>query len=153
LSPDENDWTLLTLSLISGLGLPAGLLSWPDGAFALVDTGILLPSAVSSVPGLARYSAVLNVLSRQGRLCLPFSGRLSPDASSSAAWSLVEALETCRRKSVSTAAVLWLDPEVTAARARSPVPVSFPFVLPCLPVRPTVQALRNEITMALEQVK
>ena len=153
LSPDENDWTLLTLSVITGLGLPAGLVSRPDGVFALVDTGIPLPGALSSVPGLARYSAVLSGLSREGRLCLPFSGRLSPDASSSAAWSLVEALETCRNKPVSAEAVLWLDPEVSAARARSPVPVSFPFAPPCLPVRPSGEALRNEITLALEQMK
>ncbi|HYW84857.1 MAG TPA: hypothetical protein VFB30_16455, partial [Spirochaetia bacterium] len=137
LSPDEKDWTLLTLSIITGLGLPVGLMSWPDDAFALVDTGIPLPSALSSIPGLARYSAVLSALSREGRLCLPVSGRLSPDASSAAAWSIADALETCLSKSVGTAALLWLDPEMTAARARSPVPVSFPFVPPCLPVRPS----------------
>ncbi|MGD0728035.1 MAG: hypothetical protein ABSB63_21060, partial [Spirochaetia bacterium] len=149
-SPDENDWTLLTLSVIAGLGLPAGLMSWPDRVLALVDTGIPLSDAVSSVPGIARYSAVLRALSRQGRLCVPLSGRISPDTSSAAAWSLVDALETCRDKAVGTAVVSWLD---LTARAGPPVPVSFPFVPPCLPVRPSGEALRGEITKALEQMK
>jgi hypothetical protein len=128
-------------------------MSWPDRVLALVDTGIPLSSAVSSVPGMARYSAVLSALSREGRLCLPLSGRLSPDASSAAAWSLVDALEICRDRAVGTATISWLDPAVTAARAGSPVPVSFPFVPPCLPVRPSGEALRNEIIKALEQMK
>ena len=153
LSPDENDWTLLTLSIIAGFGRPAGLMSWTDRVFALVDTGIPLAGAVSSIPGLARYSAVLSALSRDGRLCLPLSSRLSPNASSAAAWSLVEALETCRSKPPGTATIFWLDPGVTAAGAGSPVPIVFPFVPPCLPVRPSGEALRDEITRALEQMK
>lgn len=152
-SPDENDWTLLSLSVIAGLGLPAGLMSWPDRVLALVDTGIPLSRALSSLSGLARYSAVLSALSRGGRLCVPLSGRLSPDASSAAAWSLVDALEACRDKAVGTATIYWLDPAVTAARPGPPVPVSFPFVPPCLPVRPSGEAFSAEILKALEQKK
>lgn len=153
LSPDESDWTLLSLSVIAGLGLPAGLMSWPDRVFALVDTGIPLSGVVSSVPGMARYSAVLRALSRDGRLCVPLSGRLSPDTSSTAAWSLVDALEFCRNKTVGTATIFWLDPAVTAARLGPPVPVSFPFVPPCLLARPSGEALSAEIIKALEQQK
>jgi hypothetical protein len=152
-SPDEGSWALLSLSVIDSLGLTAGLMSWPDRVLALVDTGIPLPGAASSVPGLDRYSAVLGALSRDGRLCLPLSGRVSPDPASAAAWSVVDALQVCRERAVSTATISWLDPAVTSARDGLPVPVPFPFVPPCLPVRPSGETLRNEIIKALEKMK
>jgi hypothetical protein len=152
-SPDEGNWALLSLSVIDSLGMPAGLMSWPDRVLALVDTGIPLFGAASSVPGLDRYSAVLGALSRDGRLCLPLSGRVSPDTSSAAAWSVVDALEVCRERAVSTATISWLDPAVIASRDGLPVPVPFPFVPPCLPVRPSGETLRNEIIKALEKMK
>ena len=152
-SPDENDWTSLSLSVIAALGLPAGLMSWPDRVFALVDTGIPMSGVVATIPGLARYSTVLSALSREGLLCLPLSGRPAPAASKAAAWSLVDALETCRDRGVGTATISWLGTSATAATAGPAAPVPFPFVPPCLPVRPSGEALRDAITEALEQMK
>ncbi len=130
LSPDETDWTLLSLSVIAGLGLPAGLISWPDRVCALVDTGIPLSGVISSVPGIERYSGVLRALSREERLCVPLSGRLSPDASSAAAWSVVDALEICRDKAVRNASIAWLDTAVTRQGPALPCRSPFPLFLP-----------------------
>lgn len=151
LTPDENDWTLLSVSVALGLGLPAGLISWPDRVLALVDTGIPLSRALSALNGPARYAAVLSSLSRNGRLCVPLSGRLSAGTSAATFWALVDALELCWEKGVGNATISWLDLAVLGARARPSAPVSFPFVLPSIPVRPSGEALRALIIKGLEQ--
>jgi hypothetical protein len=151
LSPDESDWALLSVSVAASLGLPAGLMSWPDRVLALVDTGIPLSSVRASLNEPSRFGSVLDSLSRNGRLCLPLSGRLSPGTTAVTVWALVDALELCRDKGVGNATISWLDLAELGARARPSVPVPFPFALPSIPVRPSGEATRALILQALEQ--
>jgi hypothetical protein len=139
LSPDENQWTVLAISTAAALGLPAGVLRWPDRALALVDTGIPLSKALASVPGLGRFSAALGAISRDGDLCIPLSGL--PAAESGGAetrprasvQALREALRLCSARGVGGARVSWLD--AAAARTQAPLPIPFPFLLPIQPRR------------------
>lgn len=148
LSQDERDWTLVALSIGASLGLPVGLMSWPDRVVTLVDTGIPLSNALSSLPELARFNAVLKALSREGRLCVPLSARPSPSSAGAVAWALVDALTTSDEKGVGRATIVW--PDTLALRTPRPVPVCFPFPLPALPIRPSRAALRTWIIQALE---
>jgi hypothetical protein len=150
LSPDESDWALLSVSVALSLGLPAGLMSWPDRVLALVDTGIPLSRVLASLNGPARYGSVLGSLSRNGRLCVPLSGRLSPGTSEVTLQALVDALAVCQEKGVGNATISWLDLDELGARPRPSMPVSFPFVLPSIPVRPSGEAMHALILQALE---
>ena len=139
LFPDEKQWTLLTISIAASLGLPAGLIQWPDRVMALVDTGIPLSRAFESLPALQSFSAALGALSRGGSLCVPLSG-LPPRETDreaapyhAAAYALREALRLCRARGAMTARVVWLDASGAAARPRAPLPIPFPFLLPLVP--------------------
>jgi hypothetical protein len=161
LSPDERGWTLLTLCTAASLGLQVGLVSWQDRAFALVDTGIAPASAVSEVPGLGRYSAVLDALARGDTLCVPLSGRMPADAvrrvigadtEGAAGWALVDALRDCAKRDLGKARIWWRGAS-SAAEVPRPLPAAFPFPLPAIRVAPSRDTLRAEITQSLEQQK
>jgi hypothetical protein len=136
LSPDEYQWITLTISTASSLGLPAGLIRWPDRVAALVDTGIPLSQALAAVPALGRFSAALGALSRDGDLCVPLAG-LPPREKSgnesrprASLQALHDALHLCLTRGVGAARVTWLD---AAAARPNPLPIPFPFLLPLVP--------------------
>ena len=149
LSPSETGWTLLTVSAAATLGLRAGLLSWQDRVFAIVDTGIPLVEAVSDVPGLARYAGVLDTLSSSGSLCVPVSGGLPAAATGASGWAIADALRECARRGMGTARTWWWD----ARSAAGPVPAPFPLPLPAIRVAASRDTLRAEIIRSLEQQK
>jgi len=126
LSPDQRGWTLLTLSAAAALGLPVGLVSWQDTSFALVDTGIPRAEAVSEVPALARYRAVLEALSHGSTLCVPLSGAIPADTERAAGWAVADALQACAARDISKAR-LWWRAAVPGEVVRRPVPAAFPF--------------------------
>jgi hypothetical protein len=150
LSLGEEDWAGLTLSLCAALGMPVGVLAWEDRAVALLDTGVALSDALAAAPGLARYESVLNGLSRDGRLCVPISGRPAPETVATTAWAILDALSTCAEKGTGNAAIEWLPFGAPAAFAQAPLPVPFPFMLPCVPLRPSLEQVLADIARILE---
>lgn len=152
LSPDEGDWTLVTLCVAATVGLPVGIVSWQDRSFALVDTGIARTDAMTEVPGLSRYAAVLDSLARGGTLCVPLSGSTPPATDGAVGWALADALRDCVKRDMKTAKVWWRDTasSVTASR---PVAMPIPFPLPAIRVAPSRDTLRAEIIQSLEQYK
>jgi hypothetical protein len=155
LSADEKEWTLLTISAAAAVGLPAGLIRWPDRAVALVDTGIPLSQAFEALPALERWAAPLGALSRGGSLCVPLSG-LPPRAGgrvSPTAQALRGALELCAARGVVNARVAWLDGVGTSARRAAPLPVPFPFLLPLVPREVDTVSLLDGLDTALSAAR
>jgi hypothetical protein len=127
LSPDEQDWAVLSVSLAASLGLDAGLLSAGDRVCAIVDTGISIENAIASHPDLDPFKALLTGISRAGTLWVPLDARSAPLDSSPLAVSVSEAARLI--SSVDMKAVdVW---RASAPSTRTyPVPVPFPLVLP-----------------------
>jgi hypothetical protein len=129
LSPDAQGWTVLLASLAGTEGLGSGFITWSDASLALVQTDITLADAETREPGLAAWSAVLEELSRDGRLCLPVSAAVG---NRSAAAAVADGLAVCALRGLQGAAVRWLASGSTPARL--PVPVPFPAGFPSSPV-------------------
>jgi hypothetical protein len=155
LSPDERQWTLLTVSIAASLGLPAGLIQWPDRAMAMVDTGIPLSQAFASLPELQRFSAALGAMSRGGDLCIPLSG-LPPRGIEregapfhASALALRDALVVCSTRGVGGARVTWLDSGSPAPQPQAPRPIPFPFLLPLAPQKVDTATMAAGVAAAL----
>jgi hypothetical protein len=152
LSPNELDWTLVTLSVAAALGLPVGVLSWEDRAFALIDTGIPLADALSGIPGLSAYAAVLERLTRGGTLCVPLSGAVATGPGGASAWAFVDALRACSVRAAGKAMIWWRND--ASGRPVSPaLPMPIPYPLPAIRVPPSRDTLRAGVIQSLEQQK
>ncbi len=66
LSADEADWTVVTASIASSLGLPAVILSIANRPLAVVDTGIPFFTALDEIPELQEARAMLAIVSPGG---------------------------------------------------------------------------------------
>jgi len=153
-SADPLDWVLLTADIVSGLGLPVGILAWPDAAVVLVDTGVPLAEAIAEHAGLARHKALLQRLSRNGRLCVPLSGDPAPLSSPRApsVFALASGLAVCSERGVDQRAIAWLEPPGHGA-PRTEVAVPFPARFPVVTERLDRDTLGERIQTALELKK
>jgi hypothetical protein len=158
LSRDALDWSLLTADVLAALGLPVGVLAWPDTAVVLLDTGIPLGKALAALPALAREEAVLAGLSRDGRLVVPLSGELpspqSPQAPSILA--LLAGLRTCRERGGSPRTAVqgftaWTGGSGTPPPARPQLPLAFPARFPFVTGSLDREKLAAAVIAALEQ--
>jgi hypothetical protein len=146
LSPDEADWTVVTASIASTLGMPAAILSLGDRPLALVDTGIPLADALDAAPSLGPWRQKLALLSSGATLWIPLSGRLPSSGGDAAFWALADALDALASEDIASSS--------RCAIPQSPVqeiaPVPFPLVLPFAAARRSIAALRElaESTMA-----
>jgi hypothetical protein len=153
-SADPMGWVLLTADIVSGLGLPVGILAWTDAAVVLVDTGIALADAVAGLPGLERHKALLARLSRDGRLCVPLSPDPPPPSSpqTPSVFALASGLAACGELGVDQRAIAWLEapgPGASPAEVAVPFPVRFPIARERL----DRDTLGERIRTALEQKK
>jgi hypothetical protein len=153
LSPDEGDWTLVTASISSSLGLPAAILFVAGRPVALVDTRIPFFTALSAIPELQRFRGSLAGISPAGTLWIPLSGRVSPDSSraleimspgATVAWSFADALQLLSSRDASAAT----RSELSASSYRKNTPSPFPLVLPAITARPSLEALRDLVGAA-----
>lgn len=153
LSPDEGDWTVVTASISSSLGLPAAVLFVGDRPLALVDTRVPFFTALSAVPELKRFRESLARISPAGTLWIPLSGRVRPPGREMAAnmppgatvaWSFADALQLL--SSHDTAAAV--RSELSASSYRKNTPSPFPLVLPAITARPSLEALRGLVGAA-----
>jgi hypothetical protein len=149
LSPDESDWTIVTASIASTLGMPAAILSLEDRPIALVDTGIPFANALAAVPGLERFSEKLAGLSPGGTLWLPLSGRVPPSEADGAIWSLADALDAIASGDMANAR----RSAVAQSGAQESAPLPFPLVLPVSTARPSIAALRDAAESSLAGVR
>jgi hypothetical protein len=157
LSSAELDWISPAISIASALGVPVGVLAWKDKALLLLDTGIPLSEALSSMPGLEGHISVLRKVAKDDLLCLPFSARLWPSDSSddastpSFARSITDALAAWEESEPSDSTVVWVDPAALVLKARPAFPVPFPIPFGPIPPAPTRDTLRGEIIRYLER--
>jgi hypothetical protein len=153
-SADPLDWVLLTADIVSGLGLPVGILAWPDAAVVLVDTGISLAEAMAEHAGLTRHKALLQRLSRNGRLCVPLSGDPAPPSSPRApsVFALTSGLAACSERGVDQRLIAWLEPPGLGT-PRTEIAVPFPSRFPVVMERLDRDTLGERIRTALEQKK
>ena len=153
-SADPLGWVLLTADVLSGLGLPVGILAWPDAAVVLVDTGVALADAVAGLAGFARHKALLQRLSRDGRLCVPLSGDPAPLSSlrTPSVFALASGLAVCGERGVDQRAIAWLEPPGSGT-IRTEVAVPFPARFPVVTERLDRDTLAERIRTALEQKK
>jgi hypothetical protein len=150
LGPAEHPWAVLAASLAGSLGLRSGLITWESGTCALVDTGLPLQATVDRVPGLVRYSGLLAALSRDGRLCLPVSGRIAPTKAEPMAWAIADGLVTCATFGTEKAGIAWVDQESVAAGPVTPVPAAFPLALPARASSMTMDGVLAALTSLLD---
>jgi hypothetical protein len=143
LTTDEADWTVVTASIASSLGLPSAILSVADRPFTLVDTRIPFFTALSAIPELQRFKAKLALVSPAGTLWLPLSGRI-PRGGEAMAWSFADAMELISAHDNADAR----RSEVPASSDRENAPSPFPLVLPAITARPSLDALRAAIGAA-----
>jgi hypothetical protein len=130
LDPSDTEWLLVTASVAESLGLSAGLLSWDDTTFVLVDTGMPLATALAQFPGLEAWARVLTSLSRSGALCIPLSGAVGTTAE-----ELAAALAYCGRRGLDGSAVAWIpetdrNPPASGPEGAGPLPMVVPAVAP-----------------------
>ncbi len=153
-SADPWGWVLLTAEIVSGLGLPVGILAWTDAAVVLVDTGIALADAVAGLAGFERHKALLARLSRNGRLCVPLSADPFPPSSpqTPSVFALTAGLAACGELGVDQRAIAWLEPPGAGA-SRAEVAVPFPVRFPIARERLDRDTLGERIRTALEQKK
>ena len=153
LSPDEGDWTAVTASISSSLGLPAAILFVAGRPVALVDTRIPFFTALSAVPELDRFRGSLAAISPGGTLWIPLSGRVPPDGGAAlakmspgatVAWSFADALQLLSSHDAAAAT----RSELSASSYRKNTPSPFPLVLPAVTARPSLEALRDLVGAA-----
>ena len=126
LGPDESDWSVVTVSLASSLGLQASLLWRAGRPLALVDTGTPLPQALTALPALARFQEELQAVSTGGTLWIPLSGRAPPRVPHPLFWALRDGLALLGEPG--TGAAERADLSTTAPAPNAPIP--FPLVVP-----------------------
>ncbi|MGA2765338.1 MAG: hypothetical protein ABSG17_18475 [Spirochaetia bacterium] len=160
-SPDPLDWVVLSTSLALHLGMPAGIAAWEDSAVTLIQTDIPLSRGLAIMPFLVPYKKTLEKLSRDGRLSLPVSGRLSipapaasgapagPETIGAAARALADGLRECQRRGAASAAVRWIDPADVGPP--DPSAAALPVELPSVPSPTSRDRLRIEILGALKE--
>ena len=127
LSPDEQDWALLLVSLAGTLGLNAGLVSVGDRICALVDTGTPTDDFIAAHPDLAPFKELMQRVSSGGTLWIPLGTRVVPGDANPLPWSVSDASRLIASDDMKGADVWRTTRQVPGA---SPVPVPFPLVLP-----------------------
>jgi hypothetical protein len=145
LSPEESEWTVVTASIASSLGIPAAIVAVGERPFAIVDTGIPFLDAFAAVANLERYRQTLAVLSPAGTLWLPLSGRVPPDGRDPSVWAVADALESLARLDASEA----LRAEMPLSGLPRSWPVSFPLVLPVITMRRSIAELQEALDSSL----
>ncbi len=145
LASDEADWTVVTASVASTLGMPAAVLCMGDRALALVDTGISLSDAQDAVPSLRRFREQLARLSPEGTLWLPLSGRVPSTGGNAALWALADGLAVLSGQDPARGSRSSISP--SAEREVAPVP--YPLVLPVSAERPSLDSLRDTVESTL----
>ncbi|HET6451468.1 MAG TPA: hypothetical protein VFI08_09155, partial [Spirochaetia bacterium] len=145
LGQDEAEWTVLTASLASALGLRASIL-WRSGRpLALVDTGTGLDAALEALPALDRFRNELAGISRDGTLWIPISGRVPVHSSHPGFRAMREGLELLQGAASPPAD----RADVTEAATVRNAPIPFPFVLPAPAPRLSPEDIAAEVTEAL----
>jgi hypothetical protein len=125
LSADETSWALLTSSLAATLGLAAGFVSWTDAVCALVDTHVSLAAALKEIPDLQPHAAALSLLSRDGSLCIPFSGRPAAGRGTAAA-AFLDGLSIAESHGPDATGFAWIDPGAVRPSTPRPFPIALP---------------------------
>jgi hypothetical protein len=145
LATEESEWTVVTASVASSLGVQAAVLSVRDRSFALVDTGIPFFDAIAAVPGLEGFRQTLAALSPGGTLWLPLSGRVPKAGVNAAVWAVADALDALAGMDITSAQ----RASVPAFEVQQSAPNPFPLVLPAIATRPSITALRAAMTSSL----
>jgi hypothetical protein len=105
-----------------------------------VDTHVSLAAAMKEIPDLQPHAAALSLLSRDGSLCIPFSGRPAAGRGTAAAGvrlpggdiagfgaaAFLDGLSIAESHSLDATGIAWIDPGAVRPSTPRPFPIALP---------------------------
>ncbi len=149
LSLDEAEWSVVTASLASAIGIPSAIL-WRGGRpLVLIDTSVPQSAAFDAVPALRAYQGPLAEVSRGGTLWVPLSGRLAADAAHPSMAALADGIAELAATEGQAEDRAELGPMGAATGAAPNPPIPFPLVVPAPGARMSADDLAAAADLAL----